>query len=87
MKSHRAHWMRTGLTALAFAMTAGTVALAYERASDKPRAVVFAGEEADMGIDFIVTGPSKSGVAEPVAARISSSADEKPALRHRMRKN
>jgi hypothetical protein len=86
MKRARDHWMRMGLAAVAL-VVAGTASFAYDRGSAKPRDAMIAEDDAGMGLDFIVTGPVKRGVAEPVPAKISTAAAEKPAVRHRMRKN
>jgi hypothetical protein len=84
MERRRKLWMCTGAAALAGLAMAATAAFAYERAAESPRDTVVAeAEEADPGIDYMITGPVGRGKsAGPV---YSSTQADKPPVRHRMR--
>lgn len=86
MERSRKLWMGTGVVAFAGLAMAATAALAYERAAESPRATVMAdAEEANPGIDYMITGPvgrTHPKVADPA---LSSSQADEPPLRHRMR--
>lgn len=86
MKRSRNLWARTGAATLVTLAMAATAALAYERAAVPARATVLAdAQEADPGIDFMITGPVTSSKTKPATPKMSSAQADKPPVRHRMR--
>lgn len=77
-------WPRAG-TVVFVGMAIATAALAYERPDPKPHAAFLVAEQdADPGVDFMITGPagpSKAPIARPEVA-VSEQTDRP--LRRRM---
>lgn len=85
MEHSRKIWIATGVAAFAGLAMAATAALAYDRADESPRATVLANaEEANRGIDYMITGPVGRSHPKVVYPTVSTQADEPP-VRHRMR--
>lgn len=86
MKHSRNLWARTSVAACAGLAMAATAAFAYDRPAETARAAVMAdAEQADMGIDFIITGPVGRSKPELVAPAVTSTEADKAPVRHRMR--
>lgn len=86
MKHSRKPWARTSVAAFAGLALAATAAFGYERPDETARATVVAeAEQADMGIDFIITGPVGRSKIERVAPTPSPAKAQRTPVRHRMR--
>lgn len=85
MRSKLRLWSRTGIAASAALVIAATAAFAYDRSDDSVRSTVYASaEQADPGIDFMITGPA--GPSKNMQIRVEASAprDADKPVRRRM---
>lgn len=78
-------WSRAGTVAFAGLAIAATAAFAYERPDTKPYAALLVAEQdADPGIDFMITGPAGPGKAPVLRSEAAASGQTDRPLRRRM---